>query len=405
MGNKITEHASKGMEEFDLAWKEYFKGKPRPKNDKQKKKQIEEFTHWYNYERKQSDTGKTPAEMYKEIYGEEPKKNSGKISRMTKFEWDEDYKEPDQLLYEADQLCIDGKYGEALNNVEQVLEIMPDEEEPLLLKCQILPYLGRAKEAEEILNRLAKKKKKSTYWHFYQAGLSFWNGNIANAIKSIKEAVKKEPDNFDVLASCAQYLYLDMDDSYKDYLERAREIDAKRMKNFEKKHWINRKELIKGPFLVSTLDTINELLEKNKTNEVRKNISFLIKYKKDLPKDAVDMILGLEVESYFVDKDLKNAESKIDALINRNKNNPHAYFYKAQLLFEKSDLGNALDSIDQCLEIAENKIPHPDFYFLKSQILKKLDSDEYIYYENKAKELYKCIEKIGEFIGDIENDR
>ena len=37
------------------------------------KKQMDEFKHWYNKVRKQSDTGKTPEEMYKEIYGKEPK--------------------------------------------------------------------------------------------------------------------------------------------------------------------------------------------------------------------------------------------------------------------------------------------------------------------------------------------
>ena len=53
-----------GMREFNMAWEEYFKDKPKPKNDDEEKKQLEEFHHWYNYVRKQSDTGKTPAEMY-----------------------------------------------------------------------------------------------------------------------------------------------------------------------------------------------------------------------------------------------------------------------------------------------------------------------------------------------------
>src|SRR3989344_4313261 len=375
--NEPQKSVSRAIEEFELAWKEFFKKKSKPKNDQQDKKQLEDFTNWYNNVRKQNDTGKTPAETY-----------------------DEDYKEPYQLLYEADQLCIGGKYKKALNNVEQVLEIIPDDEEALLLKSQILPYLGRAKEAEEILNNLVKTNRKSAYWYFYRAGLSFWHGNIANATESIKKAVKKEPDNFDVLASCAQYLYLNKDESYKDYLDKARKIDAKRIKNFEKKYCISQTELVKGPFLVSALDTINELLEKNKTNEVRKNIDFLMKYEKELPKDLIDMFLGLEVESYFVDGDSGKTKDKIDALISRNKNNPHSYFYKAQLFFEKEDLDNALEEIDKCLEIAEKKIPHPDFYFLKAMILKKQDDDAYLYYENKAKELRNGMEKMSEFMED-----
>ena len=399
--DKPQKSASRATEEFELAWKEFFKKKPKPKNDQQDKKQLEDFINWYNNIRKQSDTGKTPAEMYKEIYGEEPKSPIKDKTRMLNFEWDEDYKEPHQLLYEADQLCIDGEYQKALNNVEQVLEIIPDDEEALLLKSQILPYLNRAQEAEKILNNIAEKLGKSAYWYFYRAGLSFWHGNIAHAVESIKEAVEKEPNNFDVVASAAQYLYLDKDEAYKDYLQRAKEIDAKRVKNFESKYWISQEELIKGPFVVSALNTINELLEKDKTDYARKNISFLIKYEKDLPKDLIDMILGLEIESYFVDKDLKIIKEKIDSLIDRNKNNQHAYFYKAQLLFEKGDLSSALEEIDRCLEIAEMKIPHPDFYLLKSMILKKQDDNSYLYYENKAKELRKGMDKMSEFLEDL----
>ena len=66
------------FKEFDRAWKEFFKNKPRPKNDEEDKKQQEEFCHWYNNIRKQSDTGKTPVEMN---------------SRIIEFRWDEEYDE------------------------------------------------------------------------------------------------------------------------------------------------------------------------------------------------------------------------------------------------------------------------------------------------------------------------
>ena len=54
------------IREYWMAFDEYFKGKP--KNDKESKKQMEGFAHGYNNVRKQSDTGKTPSEMYKEAY-------------------------------------------------------------------------------------------------------------------------------------------------------------------------------------------------------------------------------------------------------------------------------------------------------------------------------------------------
>src|SRR3989338_2320713 len=94
---EIKKKSLQGIKEFNIAWVEFFKDKPEPKDDDEDKKQQEEFYYWYNYVRKQSDTGKTPAEMYKEAYGREPPQkfpiSSQESSRMANFEWDEDYSE------------------------------------------------------------------------------------------------------------------------------------------------------------------------------------------------------------------------------------------------------------------------------------------------------------------------
>jgi len=82
-----------GQKEFDLAWQEFFKDRPKPENEQEEKIQMEEFAYWYNYVRKQSDTNKTPADMYEEIYGEKPPKEVIKASRMINFGWDDDYDE------------------------------------------------------------------------------------------------------------------------------------------------------------------------------------------------------------------------------------------------------------------------------------------------------------------------
>ena len=65
------EEKSQAVKEYRQAFDEFFKDKPEPKDEEESKKRLEEFFHWYNNVRKQSDTGKTPAEMYKEIYGKE----------------------------------------------------------------------------------------------------------------------------------------------------------------------------------------------------------------------------------------------------------------------------------------------------------------------------------------------
>ena len=57
------------IREYRMALNEFFNDKPKPKNEKERKKDMAEFVHWYNNVRKQSDTGKTPNEMWKEING------------------------------------------------------------------------------------------------------------------------------------------------------------------------------------------------------------------------------------------------------------------------------------------------------------------------------------------------
>lgn len=111
------------MNEFDLAWKEFFKDKSEPQNDEEDRKQQEEFYHWYNYVRKQSDTGKTPAEMYKEVYGKEPLKdlqmNLQKSSRFMNFELDEDYNEDD---FDEEDDKLDDAEEESVSIAAEIFE-------------------------------------------------------------------------------------------------------------------------------------------------------------------------------------------------------------------------------------------------------------------------------------------
>jgi len=380
------------MSEFSKAFEEYFKGNKKPKNDKEEKKQMEEFTNWYNNERKQDDTGKTPAEMYREVYRKEPPKNSldsNEPSRIMNFEWDEDYRELDEMFCEADKLCIQGKYKEASKLVERILEIIPNDEEALLLKSQILTNLNDLKEAEKLLEYSAKINGKTAHWHFYFANFLFFKGNFAGAFKNVKSAIESEPENFDFIMSYSQYLCWNNDERYKYYLDLAKKIDKKRADNFYKTIWMSREELFRGEYVGVLLLEINNLLAENPDKAIE-NIYFVIKNKEFFPEKIIDMLLGLEIEALFVKKDITLASQKIEELIRRNKNNPHAYYYKAQLLLHEKKFGEALNLIDKCLEIAETgkmPIPHPDFYLLKADILKELDDDSCIYYENKGKQL------------------
>jgi len=147
------------IKEFDLAWEEYFRNKPEPKNEKEERKEMEEFYHWYNYVRKQSDTGKTPVEMYKETYGEEPPKEVTKESRMFNLGWDE----PDE--YEKE--------------LEKVAEKMFKEE--------------IWKEAKMEGKNLSKRDLAEM---MFTTGFLMHNAFIGEQSKVLEEEMKKDPDGF-----------------------------------------------------------------------------------------------------------------------------------------------------------------------------------------------------------------
>ena len=63
----VKREFERSVKEFDLAWREFFKDKPKPRTEKEDLKRQTEFADWYNNIRKQSDTGKTPAEMGERI--------------------------------------------------------------------------------------------------------------------------------------------------------------------------------------------------------------------------------------------------------------------------------------------------------------------------------------------------
>jgi len=109
---KTATSFKKEVQEFDSAWEEFFKDKPKPRSDAEDRRQLEEFHHWYNTVRKQSDTGKTPVEMG---------------SRIRVFHWDDAEEEPfvplkDSLIQESEKTKKLKKLSESL--VEQYAGVL-----------------------------------------------------------------------------------------------------------------------------------------------------------------------------------------------------------------------------------------------------------------------------------------
>jgi len=117
---EIKKNALRSIKEFEMAWQEFFKDKPEPENDEEDKNQQEDFYNWYNNIRKQSDTGKTPAEMYEEIYGKVPPKNPNEQSRIINFDWDDEYNEDDYS--EEGEIELDKAQEEASGVATEIFE-------------------------------------------------------------------------------------------------------------------------------------------------------------------------------------------------------------------------------------------------------------------------------------------
>lgn len=176
--DEIKKEGLRSIEEFDKAWIEFFKDKPEPNNDEEDRKQQEDFYHWYNYVRKQSDTGKTPSEMYKDSYGKEPPKDFPKTqiepSRIINFEWDEDSNE---YAFDEDEKEDEG----ILKEVSEIADTMFDNE-----------IWANAKEEVKELSR------KETSKHMFKLGFfihaKYTDYQIRELTEKMKDMTKEEID-------------------------------------------------------------------------------------------------------------------------------------------------------------------------------------------------------------------
>lgn len=77
--NKERDAFKPAKMEIEMAFEEYLKNNKEAQTSVEIEKQMSDFMNWYNNERKQSDTNKTPNQMHKEIYGEEMDEETSKL--------------------------------------------------------------------------------------------------------------------------------------------------------------------------------------------------------------------------------------------------------------------------------------------------------------------------------------
>jgi tetratricopeptide (TPR) repeat protein len=113
-------------------------------------------------------------------------------------------------------------FGEALQAIETGLKAAPDEMPLKFLQAQALLELGRSAEAETVLRTTATANPVSPDPHIVLGDLLIRCGNYPGALKAYEEALKRNPDNDQVMNSVAS---LNSDHGYD--LERSAALAAR----------------------------------------------------------------------------------------------------------------------------------------------------------------------------------
>ncbi|MFW6283714.1 MAG: SEC-C metal-binding domain-containing protein [Minisyncoccales bacterium] len=308
----------KGINEFNSAFEEYFKDKPKPKNDEEDKKQLEEFTFWYNNVRKQSDTGKTPAEMYKEKYGEEPPEKPKKPSRMKNFEWDDDYDEElIGLIYDLQEYdneegnkrdhnevrkklkpVIDKIMNKGEKSLDWLYDLLENEETwSCLFALEILKEIKNKKSVPYLINFLLKSYEKNYDYACERAMFALTNigePSIKPLLTEIRNQFEEKKFNFYLVGALtaikSEEVYNFMKEITEDYIKNEEKygewfhIDAF-VHDFDKQ---GKKEII--PLLKSILKL--DRTSKHEKIEIQSTIEMLEnpeEYEKKLKEDIEKM--------------------------------------------------------------------------------------------------------------------
>ena len=354
---ELKEKLKKSIDEHELAWQEFFKDKPTPKNDDEQRQEIIEFGFWYNNVRPQTDTGKTPAQMGERIleYGED------------------NYEEYQRQLEVQDilQLIADEKFKEALKECDSTL------------KFETLEGLKKPNEAKIVLEKCIKLDPENPLVHYHLAGNLVTQKNFVAALKEIEQSVQKDEKNFEYLILKAQILSLMDNASFIEVLKKAKSADNDRLENFLDNLWIENKKSAaeKEKILKAALPHLAS------TN----NSAFLETAEKALlmpvGREFREMFKGIQIESLFDKNEIEKAKVLARELLSANPKNPHAHYYQANIELHEGKPQKALKTINDCIKVAEERrIPHFDYYAYKATILKVLGEDS-TEMETKAKEL------------------
>lgn len=124
--------------------------------------------------------------------------------------------------------------------IEYADEVLEHEEnvEAMLIKAEALMRLNRVAESDRIVDRILEKQPHNIEAIKNKAMNCFMSFNFREALHWADEGMKIDSEDFDVLISKANMMYLLGDDCFCEYVERARKVDRERTENFMENFWI-----------------------------------------------------------------------------------------------------------------------------------------------------------------------
>lgn len=122
----------------------------------------------------------------------------------------------------------------AIKICNQILKKYPENIDAMLIKAGSLDCLGKERESFLLIKDIIKKCP--NHWEaYYLMGLLLFNTNEKMAIENFKKSIKLKK-TFDNTISAAQLLYFLENNSYKEYLKEAENLEPARFKSYMKNY-------------------------------------------------------------------------------------------------------------------------------------------------------------------------
>jgi len=294
-----------------------------------------------------------------------------------------------EFIRRAERLIERGNYKGSLQVCKKILDAHPTCEEALLMKAECLFHLEKLEDSLDCLKTLLKTNPHSDQAHTQVAATMFAIGDYTAALKAVNNSLKIYSNNFDSVMLKAQILYQLRNPSYKKWIEKARKIDPKRAKNFMNNFWDE--EVFDFHSMITLSNSLSEITECMDKKEFKKALDILDRLiNLELKKGMKEVVYSMKIECLICLKDYEHAEKLIQKLIMLNKDYPMAYFHRVVIKFNTFYYDEALKELDKCIQVAEKvDMRHPQYYYLKAELLKKFNDKDYTKFEKIAKELEK----------------